>query len=246
MNTLLEIVDRFKQRFAQAKARLNVLDFSDLEHRTLAMLRASPDAARELRNEFEHVLVDEYQDINPVQAQILSHVSRSGDSGRKGNLFCVGDVKQSIYRFRGAEPMVFVRTLQEFTPDPDAAGGIRIDLSENFRSRPALLGAINHLMRRLMTPELGLVDYDDRASLKPGADSDVHADDGAPIELHLLTLDEAADSADAVPDETDVAGDVDLETPRSGDDCARVDLEGIEHEGRLVATLIRELRAHET
>ena len=194
-NVFLDLVEEFGRRYARAKAALRGVDFTDLERLTLQLLRDSaastadrhePTAvARTLRAQFAYVLVDEYQDINELQDAILALVSRAN------NLFCVGDVKQSIYRFRLAEPTRFLRRQEAFRADPTRASGAVIDLRANFRSRAPLLEAINAVFRKLMTRDAVEIEYDASHELVPKADypppgGDAGAFAGAPIELHVL------------------------------------------------------------
>ena len=197
----LDLVAEFGKRYRAEKDRLRAVDFSDLERFALELLREpekpglvpSP-VARACHNQFRHVLVDEYQDINEVQDAILHLVSRECIAGTRGehrpaNLFCVGDVKQSIYRFRLAEPTRFLAREARFRDGNDDAGAV-IDLQANFRSRAPLLATINNVFARLMTRAAADIEYDESHELRPGADyppaetpGQFH---GAPIELHLL------------------------------------------------------------
>ena len=149
--TFLSLVTDFTAEYSAAKSAERVLDFTDLERLTLNILsspspgtpgegrgegRLSPSAlARSLHRQFRHVLVDEYQDINPIQDAILKLVSHESLREDNGNLFCVGDVKQSIFRFRLAEPGRFLERHRRFSANPDKQRGQVIDLRENFRSR---------------------------------------------------------------------------------------------------------------
>ncbi|MFH1109344.1 MAG: UvrD-helicase domain-containing protein [Planctomycetota bacterium] len=142
---------------------------------------APSDAARALHQRFAHVLVDEFQDINPIQQAILRFVSRETDPTRPGNLFVVGDVKQSIYRFRLAEPALFTERLRRFSAGDD---GKAIYLQSNFRSRSEILEAVNGVFRQLMREGLGDLVYDKAAELRPGRV--VAASPRQPVELHVL------------------------------------------------------------
>ena len=155
---LRKLVTSFIERYASIKEEEGVIDFADMEQLTLKVLR-NFDIAREYRERFLYVFVDEYQDINPVQEAILSAVS-------DGNRFMVGDVKQSIYRFRQAEPAIFLEKYRTY----DGAGGrSRIDLNSNFRSRAAILDAANLLFSQLMRGgTVGEIDYSDNAELVSG------------------------------------------------------------------------------
>ncbi len=168
MELLCQLVLDFRNRYARAKQQKALVDFNDLEHMALRILRdnSGPSAvALELRQRYAEVLVDEYQDINGVQEAILQLIT---DSTGKGNqLFMVGDVKQSIYRFRLADPTLFLDKYQAYAEHPER--GERIDLAHNFRSRASVLHAVNFLFRQLMTETVGELAYDSAAELKPGA-----------------------------------------------------------------------------
>jgi len=204
----LDLVSDFGQAYRDAKDKSRGLDFADLEIYALRLLRAgdrdaSPSAVACLcQSRYRHVLVDEYQDINEVQDAILSLVSRATPAA---NLFCVGDVKQSIYRFRLAEPRRFLARYDQFkalVPAGTTAPGKVIDLQSNFRSRAPLLEVINGVFRRLMTRQGTEIEYDVSHELRPGLAYPPAAQSfiGAPVELHLLSNDagdHVADSEDA-------------------------------------------------
>ncbi|HWB52543.1 MAG TPA: UvrD-helicase domain-containing protein, partial [Tepidisphaeraceae bacterium] len=177
--TLLSLVDEFAARYQQQKRQIGGLDFPDQERFALRLLQI-PEIASACHAQFKHVLVDEYQDINAVQEAILSAVSQTN------NLFCVGDVKQSIYRFRLAEPGKFLSKSKSFR---DGDGGRVIDLTYNFRSRAGLLATINGVFKSVMTETAAEIDYDDSHHLNPGADFPDPIETGftgCPIEVHLL------------------------------------------------------------
>ncbi|MFS0864175.1 helicase-exonuclease AddAB subunit AddA [Fredinandcohnia sp. 179-A 10B2 NHS] len=187
---LVQLVIEFGERFQQVKGEKGLVDFSDLEHYTLQILRKSdaesgelePSAAAiEYRIQFEEVLVDEYQDTNMVQESILKLVTKDGEA--TGNMFMVGDVKQSIYRFRLAEPLLFLSKYKRFTPSGEDTG-LRIDLSKNFRSRSEVLDGTNYLFKQLMGEKVGEIEYDYDAELKLGAD--YPASDQMAAELLLI------------------------------------------------------------
>lgn len=185
----LELVKDVRTAFQDAKRELGVIDFTDLERLTVRLLiDGEAGVAARLRDQFEHVLVDEFQDINPVQAEILRRISREGLVDRPSNLFTVGDVKQSIYRFRLAEPRLFLERKALFEGDVDASSGTAIDLAENFRSRPRTLDAANAVFERVMVADLGGIDYDAGARLKPGSEESSFplSAGSVPLELHIL------------------------------------------------------------
>jgi ATP-dependent helicase/nuclease subunit A len=213
--TFLSLVSDFKTDYDAAKADQRALDFSDLERYTLQVLGSPTPSgwkptpvARALHDQFQHVLVDEYQDINDIQDAILSLVSRECVAGPKtpGNLFCVGDVKQSIFRFRLSDPQLFLDRQERFSK-PNAPGKV-IYLSENFRSRAPLLSAINAVFGRLMTKQAVQVEYDTSQELKAGSKfpntSGPPTFPGAPIEFHLITEDSGSTDSDEDPEASDL------------------------------------------
>lgn len=163
---IVTLVRKFAEAYLEAKQERGLVDFSDLEHFALAVLEedgAPTDVARLLQERFVEVLVDEYQDTNEVQERILTLVSQSDE--QTGNLFMVGDVKQSIYKFRHAEPGLFLDKFKRFR---QTDYGTRIDLTKNFRSRLEVLDGTNHIFRQVMDAAVGEIDYDDAAYLRLG------------------------------------------------------------------------------
>ena len=166
-----ELTLSFLNRLNEKKRKKNILDFADQEHLALQILTRVKDGclvpsetADIFADYFEEIMVDEYQDSNLVQEAILNSISKS----RKGrdNRFMVGDVKQSIYRFRQAEPGLF---LEKYAAYVEENGGVCIDLHRNFRSRGEVLSPVNEVFGRMMRPELGGILYDEDAALKEGA-----------------------------------------------------------------------------
>ncbi len=200
MDTLGQLAREFGEAYHKAKQSRGLVDFSDLEHYCLRILSEDNQTgeasgqyivpspvALELRERFEEVLVDEYQDINPVQEAILLLASRQGEE--RPNLFMVGDVKQSIYRFRLAEPGLFLHKYSHYTED-GGGEGCKIDLAKNFRSRDGVLDAVNFIFRRIMTPGVGEMVYDRKAELVCGAgyppsEAGDHIVTGE-VEIHLI------------------------------------------------------------
>ncbi|MEP0844359.1 MAG: UvrD-helicase domain-containing protein [Phycisphaerae bacterium] len=173
VRTLVHLVRGFDVRYADAKDARAVVDFNDLQRRAFRLLAdpADPDrpsdVARRLQRQFRYVLVDEFQDIDPLQERILRLVSRETADPPAGNLFTVGDIKQSIYRFRLAEPRLFSERAERFARD--AAAGRLIHLQSNFRSRSPVIDAINLVFESLMSRDFGGSPYDDGARLRAGA-----------------------------------------------------------------------------
>ena len=185
MTGLFDLVREFDRRFQQMKRRKSILDFSDLEHKAVALLTdetGAPTAvAGIVGSRFLEIMVDEYQDTNQVQNTIFYAISQEGR-----NLFLVGDVKQSIYRFRLADPTIFLEKYRRFLPFDTAAQGEerKILLSQNFRSRPQVLEAVNDLFRAVMSRRLGEMDYTEEEALYPGGSFPQGA--GYETELHVL------------------------------------------------------------
>lgn len=173
VETLVELVREFGVRFRARKRELNIVDFSDLEHETLHLFLEKKEdgclvptqTALAYREEFEEILIDEYQDSNMVQELLLSSISKE-DEGSP-NRFMVGDVKQSIYRFRLAKPEIFLEKYAHYTAEDSMYQ--RIDLHQNFRSRKEVLSCVNEICGRLIRREIGHIVYDDAAALYPGA-----------------------------------------------------------------------------
>ncbi|MDR0898239.1 MAG: UvrD-helicase domain-containing protein [Oscillospiraceae bacterium] len=209
----------FDERFTARKAERNLLDFHDLEHRALRAL-SDPAVADALRAQYAHVFIDEYQDSSLIQEEILSRVCRD-------NLFMVGDVKQSIYRFRLAEPSLFLKKLSTFSPQPDSPNR-RIALNANYRAHKLLLDAINAVFERVFCGGAMEMPYPPDARLAYGTAPDWP---GAPAELHLLPRPETAELEDEA-EETDPAPD---------DEPTEAERNALTREAEAVAARIRTL-----
>jgi ATP-dependent helicase/nuclease subunit A len=246
MLSLLRLARDFGDLFAQAKREAGGVDFSDIEHLALRLLHlpatgSSPAIAQEWRERFHDVFVDECQDLNHVQDAILRAVSGTGN---RANRFLVGDVKQSIYRFRLADPGIFQDYEQRWRRD--ASEGACLALSDNFRSREGILDFVNELFAELMRPQLGGLAYDaparlqfgdpqGRAALRQtGGPEAAGGAAGPPVELHLVSVDEAGGEAEEGEGE---AGEGGLARTQV------LDLQTTELEARLVALRLRELKA---
>lgn len=167
---LIEVTLAFIQAFAEKKREKNILDFNDQEHFALKILvdehtHAPSRTAEELRKNYEEIMIDEYQDSNHVQEAILRAVSAEAEGGH--NIFMVGDVKQSIYRFRMARPELFMEKYEAYTSGESE--NQRVDLHKNFRSRPQVLETVNDIFRKIMNHDIGNITYDDQAALYAGA-----------------------------------------------------------------------------
>jgi ATP-dependent helicase/nuclease subunit A len=191
---LVELVRHFDESYSQAKKTINCLDFADLEHYALRLLTAEKSGpsqtALKLRKKYKYIFVDEYQDINGVQQAIIDMV------GSPGNVFAVGDPKQSIYRWRGARPEIFIEHLGRASLNPESGNaGLRVDLNVNFRSVKPILDFANKVFSRIMTASFAGIDYDESAHLKPHSQENAEAEIFPAVELHIL--DEAQDNSDA-------------------------------------------------
>ena len=199
---VIELVKRFHADFQQAKQEAGMIDFSDLEHLCLALL-VDPEStevlkpsevALELQDTFKEVMVDEYQDTNGVQEAIVNLVSR-GD-----NRFYVGDVKQSIYGFRMADPQLFMEKYHRFDHDVNGVER-RIDLSQNFRSHEAILNVTNFIFSQIMTDEGAGLTYGEAEALHTGRIVEDAPPEwvGGDVEVHVLCCDE--DKAQTEPED---------------------------------------------
>jgi ATP-dependent helicase/nuclease subunit A len=169
---LVNLTLEFSRRFTEKKRKKNIVDFSDMEHLALKILVEKKDGicvptdvARGYAEYFAEIMIDEYQDSNLVQELILTSISKKALGGH--NLFMVGDVKQSIYRFRQARPELFMEKQESYSLDDSTSQ--RVNLSKNFRSRKEVLDTVNFLFERMMKKELGNITYDKDAALYLGA-----------------------------------------------------------------------------
>lgn len=222
MEALVQLVLSFGERFEEAKRRKGLLDFGDLEHYCLRILRSSDaepgvlaptPAAMEYRDYFSEILLDEYQDTNRVQEAIIELISKDG----AGNRFMVGDVKQSIYRFRLAEPGLFLAKYKEYRREArepgvwgaPELGGRRIDLARNFRSRSQVVDGVNFLFRQIMEEAVGEIRYDEKAELVCGA---AYGDTPSDCSVGLMLIDKGSDASsvsggDSASEEAESSGD---------------------------------------
>ncbi len=199
MHGLTILTEDFAKAYQAAKREKGWIDFSDLEHLCLRILldkTATPAhpvpsaAAQELRDSYAEVMIDEYQDTNGVQELITRLVSQ------ENNRFMVGDIKQSIYRFRLADPTLFLQKYQTYSRDEQAVERC-IDLAKNFRSVPLILHAVNEVFSRAMTKEAAGMAYGEREKLYDGRETPTAADwVGGPVEVHLVNT-----KAEELPDE---------------------------------------------
>ena len=263
IEALIEVVLRFQQAFSDKKREKNVLDFNDIEHMALQILlrpvaeETSPESvnapiayertetAKEYARHFKYVMIDEYQDSNLVQEYLLESIS--GDLDGNPNRFMVGDVKQSIYKFRLAKPEIFLQKYDQYKES--TAESIRIDLQQNFRSRKEVVDAVNFLFEKIMQKELGGIAYDDRARLNTGATYPETNTDEMQAELLLFCKEsEASLIADAEIEDREVEGRIE-ESAQGGaeksfekeNERKRTELNGYELEAYGIANRIHKL-----
>ncbi len=242
---LFEVLLLVDDRYSAMKRAENGVDFSDYEHLALLLLSRG-DAGKYYREAFSEIYIDEYQDNSRIQDAIVSLFSN-------GNCFAVGDVKQSIYRFRHARPQLFLDRMQLYRDTDD---GLLLELNRNFRSRPGILRFVNRIFSQILSRSSGEIDYDDTQMLYPGKEAGEEEDAEAPVQMILLDLtdigtgdrngeeespaegDDAGSGAEAEDtDEGSASGDTDAS---DGEDAA--DLKKIEKEAIAVIAKISELR----
>ncbi|SFR56468.1 helicase-exonuclease AddAB subunit AddA [Anaeromicropila populeti] len=204
MCTLIDLTILFADKFREKKLEKKVMDFNDLEHLALNILVSKDEkgqvvfspAALELSEFYDEIMIDEYQDSNLVQEWILKSISK--ERFQQPNMFMVGDVKQSIYKFRLAKPELFMEKLRAYKLEEAENGpGLRIDLDKNFRSRDIVLDFVNFIFQQMMQKKMGEVEYDRAAELKPGADYPETGENYA-SQVEILFL---------VPEEKEAAGE---------------------------------------
>jgi ATP-dependent helicase/nuclease subunit A len=247
MDSLGSLVLEFAAMYQNKKKQKGVIDFNDLEHFCLKVLTSREEdgkasatqAALGLRERFEEIYIDEYQDSNLTQEVILSMVSR--EEKGEPNIFMVGDVKQSIYRFRQAKPELFLKKYDTYSGDASSKYR-KILLYKNFRSREDIINGVNYIFSQIMSKSLGDIDYTEKEALNAGAVFELpEASEnsfGGAVELHIIDSREAAaieaESSDESFDEAEEAGltlDIDIEDKPDSMQC----------EARVAAKRIKEL-----
>ena len=187
---LVDLTLKFRQRAAEKKEDKGILDFSDIEHFALEVLKS--DAGETYRDFYKEVMTDEYQDSNGIQEAILTRVAG------KNNYFCVGDVKQSIYGFRLSEPAIFMKRYKDYESDSDSE---RILLNRNYRSRQSVIDSVNAIFRGIMHEDVGGIEYGADQYLYYGDGYDEDRDDNK-TELCLI---ERGDNTDIEKPELEAA-----------------------------------------
>lgn len=209
---LYRLVRDFDEIYRAKKKQKGMIDFNDLEHYCLKILTAESEsgevipseAAQAYRNKFEELYIDEYQDSNEVQEVILKMISR--EPMGQPNIFMVGDIKQSIYRFRQAKPELFKNKYSTYS-DLDGSPERKILLNKNFRSRKEVIDATNFVFKLLMNETIGELDYNDKEALNLGASYEEITGDameaGGPVELNIIDMGSAVEAAEPEPEEAD-------------------------------------------
>lgn len=211
LKSLSDTTIEFSGRFGQKKRERGLIDFNDIEHFALEILSEEgmpSKSADEYRRRFEEILIDEYQDSNQVQEEIMNRICRK----EKGNVFMVGDVKQSIYRFRHAKPELFMQKYRSYGCSIGEPGK-KIKLFKNFRSRKEIIDGVNFIFKQIMSSEMGELEYDDSEALLCGAD---YCEKQNSIEINII------DKNGECPDELE-------------------DLDNTQTEARFVSKRIREM-----
>ncbi|MGI1690467.1 helicase-exonuclease AddAB subunit AddA [Thermoanaerobacter uzonensis] len=232
MKALVDLILLFDKKYTDKKREKGIIDFNDIEHFSLQILtqvdengNVKPsEAALMYREKFQEIFVDEYQDSNLIQEVILSTIAREDTPNR----FMVGDVKQSIYRFRQANPYIFFEKYNTYSSKEEDKNK-KILLYKNFRSRPQIIDAVNFIFKKIMSKNVGEIDYTEEEKLNYGADFGIPPLDaivGGPVEIHLI------EKNDKTPEEEEleVYGEEEEEI-----------IDNIQVEARVVAQRIKEL-----
>lgn len=254
MRELSQLVLDFKDIFDKKKRDRGIIDFNDQEHFALEILRSKEDESKpssvalELRNKFEEILVDEYQDSNNVQEEIINLICRKEKDKR--NVFMVGDLKQSIYRFRMAKPELFKEKKDTYTKNGDELNAL-ITLHKNFRSRKEVIDGINFIFKSTMSEEVGELNYDSDEELKLGANySDFgESNVGGAIEFNLINLDQVSLQEETLDESLEagyekanhISSRNSEEDDISEEEIEQEELDAIQVEARFVAKRIRQL-----
>ncbi len=246
LKCLSKLVLDFSNKYAQKKNRRASVDFNDLEHFCLKILSEFDEegnirpttVAKAYKDRYSEILVDEYQDSNLVQEIIINMISREDIS--TPNVFMVGDVKQSIYRFRQAKPELFLEKYNKYSSEENSLYR-KILLFKNFRSRKEVIDGVNFIFKQIMSESIGELDYSKIEELNPGASYPLNIDEnlviGGEVELHLIETTRLNDSDDEIVDNEDNAAEIDSDTNPDEDEI----LDNLQQEARMVANRIVEL-----
>jgi ATP-dependent helicase/nuclease subunit A len=234
MEALRDLIIKTDKYYKEKKKENSLVDFNDLEHLALKILRSSETAAY-YRRKYKYIFIDEYQDSNGLQEAIINQIKRDD------NLFMVGDVKQSIYRFRLADPDIFISKYRSFLNNLEGSHGkavnVAIDLNKNFRSRDEILKAVNFVFSKIMTRELGEVDYDEKAALNTGSEFP----GSNPVELNIIHKNASQKSSKENTDEDKEDGNLKNEADLEIESMETAELEAV-----FAANRIKDLLKEET
>ena len=234
MKCLSTILKKFILKYQEKKKQLNLIDFNDIEHFALEILTKKTsenklvpsDIAKIYSDKFEEIFIDEYQDSNLTQEVLLTSISRD-----KSNRFMVGDIKQSIYKFRQARPDIFLDKYNNYSLD-NCSKDKKILLHKNFRSRGEVLDATNYIFEHIMGKEVGGLEYGIEERLNLGGYFKENTDDlaivGGPAEVHLIHKDKQSSDDD---------DDIDKNNEKNEED----DLDKIQYEARVIGNIIKDL-----
>ncbi len=191
VSALVELTLRFEEIYNGMKEKKNVMEFADVEHLCLKLFSEFPDVSEEFKGRYEEILMDEYQDTNRLQEEIFSRIS-NGD-----NMFMVGDMKQSIYRFRSSDPAIFKEKSDLYRKDCHAENR-KIVLGKNFRSRREVLDAVNDIFGLIMTERAGGIDYDEDQRLNLGDTS--YRQENEDYRAELIMIEEKGENSEVIID----------------------------------------------
>ncbi|HBE9729115.1 TPA: helicase-exonuclease AddAB subunit AddA [Clostridioides difficile] len=235
------VVLRFEEEYSNKKREKGIIDFNDIEHFALNILTdvdekgniVPSDIAVGYRNKFYEIFIDEYQDSNLVQEVLLKAVANTETPNR----FMVGDVKQSIYRFRQAKPELFLQKYNNYN-DKKGSSHRKIMLYKNFRSREEVVDAVNYIFENIMNENIGEIEYTEKERLNLGADFNVDTDEksiiGGATEIHLIQKDNKLDD-DIINDKDDRINNKENEIEEEEK------LDNIQLEARMVGNIIKDL-----
>ncbi|HAT4770754.1 helicase-exonuclease AddAB subunit AddA [Clostridioides difficile] len=235
------IVLRFEEEYSNKKREKGIIDFNDIEHFALNILTdvdekgniVPSDIAVGYRNKFYEIFIDEYQDSNLVQEVLLKAVANTETPNR----FMVGDVKQSIYRFRQAKPELFLQKYNNYN-DKKGSSHRKIMLYKNFRSREEVVDAVNYIFENIMNENIGEIEYTEKERLNLGANFNVDTDEksiiGGATEIHLIQKDNKLDD-DIINDKDDRINNKENEIEEEEK------LDNIQLEARMVGNIIKDL-----
>ena len=193
VSCLIEMTKEYRNILMEKKKEKNVIDFSDAEHFALDILWGDTPEALELRNEYREIIIDEYQDSNNVQEYIANAIA--GAFSERPYIFTVGDVKQSIYKFRNARPELFMEKQERFGAKED--NGELFILDNNFRSREEVLLSTNAVFKHIMRKEIGGIEYNDECSLKRGTDAQIALGEASPYKSEAYIISDKLQEDDA-------------------------------------------------